>query len=337
MSLFSRKILLRLGTVLTIALLAVPIQAAPFPIESVLDDLVASLCEGRSYDELASLDNAAILSTLTAEQREILSTAYWGFDVDIPVTVSVMRDIQQEIVPFWLTESGFEKTGGIVKNEVYTYEVWQKEMPAGHIGLGINGFDRHRPHYFVGVGGQQAKDNLTISNVMPVLHKQQKIHPFALGSSMYLDWSELVVTEMPESLEGHRLLTTIRGRAREAHLINAFRKTAYPSSETPDMTVLTWSDNPQNTQTIQWRTSPSSKSPYQIYYRKKDDHSAPAWDAAEASRVTLTDRNIINNTSVLWYTSTLTGLSAGTCYEYVVAPTGKTPGTVTGEFRTAPA
>jgi len=60
-----------------------------------------------------------------------------------------MRNVNQPEVPYWIGEAGFKKTGGIAKNELRTYEVWQKNFDAGRVKLGINGFDRHLAVYFV--------------------------------------------------------------------------------------------------------------------------------------------------------------------------------------------
>ena len=305
--------------------------ATQSPVASVMDELVATLCEGRSFEEVSALDNTAIMAVLTPEQRRVLSTEYWAFDVNVPVIVSVVRDTAQETPPFWLEERDFEKTGLTVCNENYTYEVWQKQFPAGRVGLGINGFDRHRPHYFVGVGPQNTADTVAISNAVPA---PQEVYPFAKGSSIYHDWPDLVITEMPESLKGHLLLPTIRGRAREAQLIGVFRQTAHPSSETPDMVTLTWSDNPQTTQTIQWRVSLANDNPHAVYYRRK---GTEIWAAAASESNVLDDRNIINDRSVRWHRATLCDLQPDTDYEYAIAATGESPTAAVGEFRTAPA
>lgn len=319
---------------LLLILLSFTAQAFESPIASVMDELVERLCERRNYEELSALDDTAILAALTAEQRQTLSTTYWSFDVDVPVIVSIMRDREQKVVPFWLEEQGFKKTDMIVRNDQYAYEVWQKEMPVGHVGLGINGFDRHRPHYFVGVGAKKVGQQVTITNVVP---GPQEILPFAPGSTIYHDWSELVVTKMPDALKGHWLLPTIRGRSREAQLVDAFRQTPYPAQDKPDMFVLTWSDTPQTTQTIQWRINADTEAVYQACYRIQGSTANVPWTYIAASSKLLSDRNIYNNNEVRWYTATLTGLAPDTMYEYAISAVGEIPEAVHGTFRTAPA
>ncbi len=284
-------------------------------VDAVMDELVSTLCEGRSSETLSKLNDTVILEALSSEQRRVLGTEYWQFDVNVPVVISIVRDIDQAVAPFWITEQGFVKSGLVVRNETYSYEVWQKLFPAGRIGLGINGFDRHRPHYFVGVGPQTAGETVALSNTVP---SPQAVYPFKKGATIYHDWPDLVLTEVPEVFEGHLLLPTIRGRAREAHLIGAFRESLYPSSEAADMVVLTWSDDPKTTQTIQWRTSLSSVPQAQLYYRLKGGAPTAPWMSIAPESLVLDDRTIINNRQVLWHTVTLKDLLPGTAYEYVV-------------------
>jgi hypothetical protein len=302
-------------------------------IAAVMDEWMASLSAGRDLDAMASLDTAAILETLNEEQRRILGTAYWHFDVDVPVVVSVVRDTAQQEAPFWLEEQGFKRTDMTVRNENYTYEVWQKSFPAGHVGLGINGFDRHRPHYFVGVGAQSPGQTVTISNAVPA---PQEVYVFKKGATVYLDWTDLVLEEVPAALEGHLLLPTIRGRAREAEFIGAFRETLYPASNRPDMALLTWSDDPKTTQTIQWRTATNATAPSRLQFRVKGASDAP-WTPVDGASVELYDRNIVNDPRVLWHTVTLEGLRPGTVYEYAVGDGNPDEGDMLiSEFRTAP-
>ncbi len=327
-----RQLLLLFVALLLVSLPARP--AASPEMAAVMDDLVATLCAGRTAAEIDDLDQDTILAATTAEQRHVLATEHWVFEVDAPAIVSVMRDKAQQTPPFWLEEYGFEKTDMVARNEHNTYEVWQKAFPAGPVGLGINGFERHRPHYFVAVGPQDPDGTVNISNPRP---DPREIYTFAPGSSIYHDWPGLVLTETPEELTGHHLLPTIRGRAREAELIGAFRETAHPASETPDMVVLTWSDDPQTTQTIQWRVASTVETDFAVYYREKDGAADAAWGATPSTSVLLDDRNIINEPRVLWHTATLEGLTPDTAYEYAIAETGTSPEEAYAAFHTAPA
>lgn len=332
----TRKIRVHLLTNMLVLLMLVvlPVRAEVPSVASVMDKLTLMLCEGKNAEILAALDNEKILSVLTPEQRRILSTEYWQFDVNVPVIVSVVRDTDQKDAPFWLEESGFRKTDMTVRNENYRYEVWQKNFPAGRVGLGINGFDRHRPHYFVGVGPQKAGEAVTISNSVPA---PQAVHAFTKGAAVYLDWPDLGLTEVPAALEGQMLLPTIRGRAREAQLIGAFRETPHRSTDSPDMTVLTWSEDPKTTQTLQWRTSAASSAYKRVQYREKESTPEMPWASADAETTELYDRNIVNDRRVNWHTAILTGLRPDTVYAYAIGEGNPDDGGMfISEFRTAP-
>ena len=99
-----------------------------------------------------------------------------------------------------MAESGFVRTKLRVKNETgYEYEVWQRECPAGKIELGINGFDKHRPVYFVTVGALDANEELQITDMFP---SQYEVATMKDGAFTYHDWSGLFLTEVPDELVG---------------------------------------------------------------------------------------------------------------------------------------
>src|SRR5690606_20025947 len=136
-------------------------------VKSVMDSLVTRIYAQWDTRLIDVLDENLILKFMSPEERTALAQNYWRFRVDVPVIVSVMRDSAQSSVPFWLVETGFEKTDYIVRNEMYTYEVWQKSFPAGEVGLGINGFDKHRPVYFIGIAPQQPGNPVHITPILP--------------------------------------------------------------------------------------------------------------------------------------------------------------------------
>ena len=132
----------------------------------------------------------------------------------------------------------------------------------------------------------------------------------------YHDWDELVITGVPEELKGAQLLTTIRGRGTEAHLVGAFRKTDLPSSKDPDQVMLTWSGDPATSVDIQWRTDTTIHDG-KINYRKKTDRVV---HSTEAGKFRLEDRLLMNDRFINRFTSKITGLEPGTVYEYQVLP-----------------
>jgi hypothetical protein len=280
-------------------------------VKETMDGIVSRFYEEFNKPQLDTIGNDFILQYLSEEEKNILASKYWTFEVNVSVTVSLMRDIDQKTLPYWLKETGFKKTGLEVKNTHSDYEVWQKNYDAGRVNLGINGFDKHRPVYFISVGPQDENDKLKIKPVVPA---RQHFEIMKEGSFTYHDWSGLTLTEVPKELAGQVLFTTIRGRAREAHLIEAFRETDFPSSEKPDQILLTWSNDPTTTIDIQWR-GPISIDQGQVKYWIKGTQDTLT---SIADKFVMEDRLLQNDRFVHRFIAKLTNLHPGTSYEYLV-------------------
>ena len=280
-------------------------------VKEVMDHVVSRFYQDFDKSQLDTLGYDFILHYLSDEEKQVLATSYWTFEVNVPVRLSLMRDSAQAIPPYWLKDAGFERTALKVKNSHSTYEVWQKDYETGKIGLGINGFDKHRPVYFISVGARDPGNELQITPIFP---EEQHFETMEAGAFTYHDWSGLILTEVPEELEGEVLFTTIRGRAREAHLIGAFRNTDFPSSEKPDQVLLTWSSDPQTTIDIQWRTSPSIDRGAVEYWVQRDGDTL----STSAERFVMEDRLLQNDRFVHRFTAKLSQLQPGTTYEYRV-------------------
>jgi len=283
----------------------------PGSLSTTMDEIVTRFYDNFDKPTLDTISDAFIQAYLSPSEKEILSTNYWNFHVSVPAIVSIMRDQDQQLVPFWLAQSGFEKTAMIVKNSLSTYEVWQKKFDKGAVNLGINGFDKHRPVYFVGVGPQNETDELSITPVFP---ENQHFETFDVGAFTYHDWDELTLTEVPQQLKGHQLLTTIRGRAREAHLIGAFRNTDFPSSIIPDQVMLTWSNNPSTSIDIQWRTAAEITSGQVRYWQEETTDTL----TQNGNPKKMEDRLLENDRYIQRFTAKLTDLTPGAVYNYQV-------------------
>jgi len=314
-----------------IALLVTTAAFAEPTVKQTMDDVVTRLYATMSEDELYAIDNATSLQFFTPQEREVLATKYWYFDVNVPVVVSVLRTTNQLTVPFWLAEAGFTKTNLTVHNiENWEYEVWQKNFPAGHVGLGINGFDKHREHYLVGVGPQNEGDAVTISDLFP---SEFSIETMQDGALCYHDWDNLFLKDVPRSLAGHKLLTTIRGRARDAHLVGGFRKTQWPSSSKPDQIALTWSHDPRTTQAVQWRTS-TDVGIGDVRYKVKE--SKGEYLNAHASIEKIENRLLVNDRYCHHHSALLSELQPDTEYVYAVGSSRTNTWSDEATFTTAP-
>ncbi|RIH64579.1 metallophosphoesterase family protein [Mariniphaga sediminis] len=282
-------------------------------VKEVMDKVITHLYATKSESELEGIDQQKAMSLFSDADLEVLSTRHWVFDVNVPVVVSIVRSTSQKIMPFWLESSGFEKTGLHMRNEYHTYEVWQKEFNKGTVELGINGFENFAYHYFVSVAPQNKKEELKLSDFTP---ENQYVGVLDDGAFTYHDWTELVLMDVPEEMKGQKLLTSIRGRGKESHIIGAFRKTAWPSSSEPDQVLLTWSSDPSTSIDIQWRTDTTVQSGL-VKYRVK---GAETGKTQQAEKYVMEDRELMNDRFIHRFTARIRNLQPGTDYEYLIAP-----------------
>ncbi|MFA6360868.1 MAG: metallophosphoesterase family protein [Dysgonamonadaceae bacterium] len=285
-------------------------------VKYVMDNIITELYETHTEKGLQSLSNEQVYGLFSEEEREVLATKHWTFNANVPVVVSVIRSIKQETTPFWLIENSFAKTDISMSNEMSSYEIWQKHFDAGKVGLGINGFENFGLHYFVSVAPQNKGDELILSSFFP---ENQYVGTMQDGAFTYHDWDELVLYDVPEELKGQKLLTTIRGRGVESHLVNAFRKTEYPSSANPDQVMLTWSADPKTSMDIQWRTNTSVESGA-LYFREKGGNEVVK---EHAEKYLMEDLRLMNDRFIHRFTAHLSNLKPGTTYEYSIGSDDK--------------
>lgn len=298
-------------------------------VATAMDSIITRMYRELPPEEFSTINDKWILGFITPLERQTLASRYQYFHANVATVISLMRDTSQAIPPFWLEKSGFRRTDLMVKNEEYSYEVWQKTFPAGLVELGINGFDKHRPVYFIAAAPVNASDTLKITNMYP----DYPLSTLKEGAFTYHDWSGLVITSVPQELKNQVLFTTVRGRAREAHILDAFRKTPFPSSEKPDQIMLTWSGSPKTTVDIQWRTNTRIPDGSTRYWRvgKTDTLSV------NASYKSIEDRMLYNDRYVHRFTVQLTGLVPGTRYAYQVGSAKQKEWSHSQTFTTEPA
>ena len=289
-----------------------PAVEGSLTVSKAMDNVVTRLYNDVPAEKFSEVDEDFLLKFLQPAEKKAFASQYQYFTVNVPVRVSLMRHIDQKILPFWLPESGFVRTDLRVKNDTgYEYEVWQREYPAGNIELGINGFDKHRPVYFVSVGALDPSDQLEITDIFP---SQYEVSVMKKGAFTYHDWSGLLLTEVPEELVGQKLFTTVRGRARESHIIDGFRQTPFPSSAEPDQVMLTWSRSPLSSIDIQWRTNTTVADGVVRYWPDKGSDTL----TVNAIRNVIEDRMLFNDRYIHRFTAELNSLKSGTRYHYQV-------------------
>lgn len=311
--LLTRYFLPGLVTALSLTLSCTAPTGSTENVKSVIDRVVTRLYAEADSETLRQIGYENVFTLFTESELQTLSSTHWMFDANVPVVVYVMRSIKQQETPFWLLPAGFEKTSRTLSNEQTTYEVWQKRFEKGRIGLGVNGFENYGLHYFVAVIPANPGDDLILSNFFPA---NQYVGTLRNGAFTYHDWTELVLFDVPSDLEGAQLLTTVRGRGVESHLINAFRTTDYPSSSLPDQVLLTWSSDPSTSVDIQFRTAADSEG-HIVRYRKQGTDFI---FSAETEVYLMEDRLLMNDRFINRHTATITGLEPGASYDYLISP-----------------
>lgn len=326
-----------LGLVL-LGLTAAPLQAHVGPHPSV-HDTVAGVIERMkrqlNTNELARLDAQAVEKFLTAAEREILATEHISFRVNVPVHLSVLRDARLGEEPFWLRARGFTQTGLTIKEGSATFDVWRKDFDAGPIGLGIHSFTGSGNHYLILLAPQKPGEKVQVTELYP---GQLRTAEFRAGVEPYVD-QPATLSAVPAELEGQLLIRTDTEREEDARLINVFRWTQYPATDKPDQVVLTWSEDPRTTQTIQWRTSTAAPRGY-VQYQKKSNYARfkpkrPLRATATTTR--LVSPTLANDPAVCRHTAVLRDLAPGTTYVYSVGNGEEDHWTELAEFTTAPA
>jgi hypothetical protein len=303
-------------------------------------DTVAGVIERlkseKSHEELKALAPATVVSELTEDEKHVLATEHVSFNVNVPVTVYVVRDARLKDDPFWLTSEKFTQTALLMKVNEDAFDVWRKDFDAGRVGLGVNSLSGLGDHYFVVLKPQQAGDPIEVSSIYPGRHS---VAILKNGERVYDDRNDKLAAEVPAELDGHVLLRGDNSRRREGQLVDVFRFTPYPATERPDHVVLTWSGDPKTTQAIQWRTSTEVDRGF-VQFQKKSDFNRfnPGRPVrVQAETKPLTNATLVNDTTVHRHTVELTGLEPGTTYVYSVGDGSDEGWTELAEFTTAPA
>ena len=222
----------------------------------------------------------------------------------------------------------FQATGLKAEINGREFAIWQKKFDAGRIGLGVNSLTGGGRHYYVVLKPVHQSDNLEISKIYP--------GHYALGTigqgEHPIEGREEITADFPEELLGQTALIALKDRRNEAQLMNVYRTTDYPSSTKPDHVILTWSEDPKTTQTIQWRTDTSIDRGHVKYLKKADYYSFKPKKPmiAKATTRLLRTPNILNDSECHRHTVVLHDLEPDTTYVYSIGEG------MVAEFTTAP-
>ena len=297
--------------------------------------IVERLKKSFPMEELAGLTLDQVYGVLTPEEKDVLATQHIVFRVNTAVTVYVIRDVRLSKEPFWLQERGFEATDMKVTAGNRAYDVWRKGFEPGDIGLGVNSLTGAGEHYFVAIKPAQPGAPVELKDIYPGGHT---VGTLEKGALPYADDDDVTVLELPAELEGAVLLRGIDDASKDAQLVNLFRLTPYPATGKPDHIVLTWSDDPKTTQTIQWRTSANVGKGAVAFLKKADWNTVkPKKPNVVAAETTLLETpNIVNDPVVNRHAAVLMGLEPATTYVYSVGDGTDEGWNEYQEFTTAP-
>ena len=285
-------------------------------------------------EELISMKFDDVLSFITAEEREALSTVYLTFEVNTPVVLSVISEVRLESEMFWLRDRNFTKTDMEVRVDRRMFQVWQKTFEAGHIGLGANSLSGAGEHYFVTLKPVDSGTPLEVTDIYPGQHT---LDTLAIRVSPYTD-QDTKVRDLPDELDGLALIKGIDTRTNDCQVVDLFRLTPYPASDEPDHIVLTWSDDPKTTQTIQWRTSAAATTGVVAYMKESEfrNFNPGTPEYVDAVTVAMNTLRIANDPVVHRHTAVLRDLEPHTSYVYAVGDARDGILTGTRTFTTAP-
>ena len=214
------------------------------------------------------------------------------------------------------------------------FDVWRKSFPAGSVGLGVNSLAGSGKNYFVAIAPQNPGTSVEITQLYP---GQLRLATLAVGAKPYADYDDKIESA-PPALNGQILLQTLRDRRDDAKLLDVFQFTDHPSKRTPDHVILTWSEDPRFTQTIQWRTSPWTRRGFVEYQKKSafDRFHPKPLERVKAGTTLIATPKLLNDPLINQHTVTLRGLEPDTTYVYSVGDGSQEGWTELAEFTTAP-
>lgn len=322
-----------LAAIATICFLVLPLVAhgKSIDIENAVRETARDLIDRVPAKTLTSLDSGTISPLLSTQQREVLSDGLIQFRVEEPARISVLCERSDNDEPFWLPAKGFERTGLHIRVGDKTYSVWQKNVEPGPVNLGVGPMDRSTYPYFVAVASMDS----TPVDILDLSGDDLERGILKTGSQPVVD-RDLQVGPLPKDLVGHTLIRTSRKAQQRTALRSYFHPTKYPSSTTPDQVVLTWSEDPATTQTIQWRSSASVASSSVRYRPVSTRLLNQSFETIAATSELMINPDVVNDPTNLRHAVVLRNLRPGTMYEYSVGDQQTDTWTPLNTFRTAP-
>ncbi len=309
-------------------------QGSHLSVHDTVAGITRRLRQTYEPEELKHLTRQQVESNLTCDDLHALATAHITFEINTPAIVFVLHDTSLGNDPFWLESENFENTGSTWEIIDEKFQLWRKTFPAGTVGLGVNSISGGGEHYLIALKPTDPAANLHVSNLYPGQLRLTTLKP---DTAPYADL-DVTFPSVPESLQNLPFIQTLRNSRADGKLLGLFRTTQHPSTPQPDHVVLTWNNNPQTSQTIQWRTSSNTTKGLVAYQeRALYHHPKPhGLKKIKAHTTTLTDPYLVNDPAIHRHTATLTGLKPNTTYVYSVGDGSRNGWSELAEFTTAP-
>ncbi len=303
-------------------------------VHDTVADVAIRLREKYKEAQLKRLTPYQVYKILTDREKTILSNEHITLKVNVPVKVSIVRDRSIKSEPFWIRDRDFDLTGIVLKLGSTEFDVWEREFPAGDVGLGINSFGKG-DHYLVTVDPVNEGDRVQVLNLYPA---GLRLGTFKKDAKPYVD-SDDKLSDIPGELKDQLMIRTESQSANDARLVEYFRWTNHVSTDEPDQITLTWSADPKTTQTIQWRTHLRVKTGALLYQKKTlfNRFQPSPLQRVEAETRLMETPDIINDQRIHLHRVDLNALEPATTYVYSVGDGSDDGWTELAEFTTAPA
>lgn len=305
-------------------------------IDQAVAAIRARVAERVEVDRVERMPPGTVEALLEAEERHVLGTAYLRFHLDKPGIVSVFRDkrLAEDDEPFWLADAGFGLTDFSARAYLQDFEVWQREYPAGEVGLGVHALRTIREHYFVAVG---PGDGGQVPEVTPVFPDSLKVGTLAEGAYPWVDRDSPIERLSPE-LAGQVLVRTDSSHRSLASVYDYFRATEHPAGPGADQILLTLTEDPARSMAVQWRTDPTVEQAQAIVWRAADDQGATRSEGMifHGSTMRIEAPRTLNDPAVHRHTVRIDELEPDTEYVYAVGDGSPYGWSSRAPFRTAP-
>ncbi len=321
-----------LGLIISLSIVS-PVRAhlGGASVHDVVSQVIQRLRQHYTKDLDNKFDESKLLDHVTQAERKTLSANHIQFAVNTRARLWLVRDASMP-KPFWFETSGFKKTVHQFRESRWKLEVWEKIVDPGVVTLGINSIQGGGIHYLVALEPMDPKVPILVSDIWPkyldVVKAKQSLQP-------YVDL-EYVIKEMPDFLKGKTFVRTAHKQRDDGKMLGVLRYTQHVAQPEPDQIVLTWSDDPTHSQTIQWRSQCSVERcsntcedklfarGYLAYQEKGSDEvsSLAGFNKVPAEPMCLTSPNTINDSVNLRFTATLSELKPDTEYWYAVGNAG---------------